>query len=77
IDERSNEGMLGLHTMDLEENGLRDLNEFGEARVSWAGIKEVVEEDDYVYLYNSSVSAYILPKRGLDMEEVRRWLPIR
>lgn len=76
IDERSNEGMIGPHTMDLDENGLRDLNEFGETRVSWAGIKEVVEENDYVYLYNSSISAYILPKRGQDMEEVRRWLPI-
>ncbi|WP_157964165.1 YcxB family protein [Exiguobacterium sp. TNDT2] len=77
IGERGNEGMIGPHTMNLDEDGLRDVNEFGETRASWAGIKEVVEEDDYVYLYNSSVSAHILPKRGLDMEEVRRWLPTR
>lgn len=69
--------MIGPHTMELDENGLRDQNEFGETRVTWAGIKEIVEEDDYVYLYNASVSAYILPKRGQDMEEVRRWLPAR
>jgi hypothetical protein len=77
IDERSNEGMIGPHTMDLDETGMRDVNEFGETQVSWAGIKEVVEEDDYVYLYNSSVSAYILPKRGQDMAEMRQWLPSR
>ncbi|TCI63524.1 MULTISPECIES: YcxB family protein [Exiguobacterium] len=77
IQERSNEGMIGPHTMDLDEDGLRDKNAFGETKVSWSGIKEVVEEADYVYLYNSSVSAYILPKRGQDMEEVQRWLPMR
>lgn len=77
IKERGNEGMIGPHTMELDKDGLCDRNEFGETRVSWSGIKEVVEEDEYVYLYNASVSAYILPKRGQDMEEVRRWLPAR
>lgn len=77
IQERSNEGMVGPHTMELNEDGLRDKNAFGETHVSWNGIKDVVEEDDYLYLYNSSVSAYILPKRGQDMEEVKRWLPVR
>lgn len=77
IEERGNEGLIGLHTLDMNEEGLRDQNEFGETRVSWSGIQEVVEEDDYVYVYNTSVSAYILPKRGQDMEEVRRWLKAR
>lgn len=75
INERSNEGMIGPHTMELDKSGLCDQNAYGETRVSWSGIKEIVEEEEYLYLYNSSVSAYILPKRGQDIEEVRRWLP--
>ncbi|WP_186580578.1 YcxB family protein [Aquibacillus kalidii] len=65
IKEGKNENLLGTHHMIVNDNGLTDINENGETKVNWSGIDKVVHEQDYIFLYNSSVSAYIIPKREL------------
>ena len=73
--EGKNDGMLGDHVMKLTEEGIVDSSANGETKVNWAGIIEMKEDDDNIYLYNSGVSAYILPKRELvDVAEVRSFL---
>ncbi|MFP7298762.1 YcxB family protein [Neobacillus niacini] len=72
IREGKNEGLLGEHTMILSEEGIVDSNTKGETKVHWSGIIKLVEDESNLYVYNSSVSAYIIPKRELnDVEEVR------
>ena len=61
--------------MMLTEDGLSDLNQKGETKVNWSGIEVFKEDNDYFYLYNSSVSSYILPKRALsDEQEFRKYV---
>ncbi|MGG3471093.1 YcxB family protein [Neobacillus pocheonensis] len=73
--EGRNEGLLGDHVMKLTDEGIVDSTSNGETKVNWSGIFEMKEDDDNIYLYNSGVSAYILPKRELkDVAEVRRFL---
>ena len=75
IKEGKNNGLLGEHTMMLTEDGLSDLNQKGETKVNWSGIEVFKEDNDYFYLYNSSVSSYILPKRALsDEQEFRKYV---
>lgn len=69
IQEGKNEGILGEHLMILTEEGIVDKNSTGETRVNWSGIQDLKEDDQYLYLYNSSVSAYILPKREIENVE--------
>ncbi|MEH7253690.1 YcxB family protein [Neobacillus niacini] len=74
IREGKNEGLLGEHTMLLTEEGIVDTNPTGETKVKWSGIIKMKEDQANLYLYNSSVSAYILPKREFkDLEEVRSY----
>ncbi|CAM3114981.1 YcxB family protein [Filibacter tadaridae] len=66
IKEGKNDGLLGNHHLKITEEGLVDTSSHKETKVSWSGITRFKEDDSYFYLYNSSVSAYILPKREID-----------
>lgn len=75
IKEGKNEGLLGDHTLVMTEEGVVDSTLNGETKVNWSGIKSLKEDNHYFYLYNSSVSAYILPKRDLkNIEEIKKYL---
>ncbi|TKC18034.1 YcxB family protein [Robertmurraya kyonggiensis] len=75
ITEGNNEGLLGEHLMTISEEGVHDANPQGETKVSWSGIQDLKEDEHYLYLYNSAVSAYILPKREVhDLAELRTTL---
>lgn len=64
--EGKNDGLLGEHILTLSEEGLVETTSNGETRASWTSIKNFKEDKDYYFLYNSSISAYIIPKRGIE-----------
>ncbi len=75
IKEGKNDDLLGNHQLQLTDEGLIDTTANKETTVTWAGINTIQEDDGYFYLYASSVSAYILPKRELDhVDEVRQYI---
>lgn len=64
--EGKNDGLLGEHFLILNEEGLIETTSNGETRAAWASIDSFKEDNDYFFLYNSSISAYIIPKRGIE-----------
>lgn len=73
--EGKNDGALGPHTMIFTEDGLREISPKGELTVSWSGIENLGEGDAGFYLYNSGMSALIIPKKELgNSEAVSRFL---
>ncbi len=73
--EGKNEGVLGVHTMIFTEEGLREMSAMGEKCVSWVGIEHIGEDITNLYLYNSSLSAFIVPKNSLsEVDKVRQFL---
>jgi len=72
IKEGKNEGLIGNHQLKLTEEGLVDTSLNKETKVTWLGITSFQEDDGYFFLYNSSVSSYILPKREIDDVDVVR-----
>jgi hypothetical protein len=75
IKEGKNDGLLGEHHMTLSEEGIIEFTVHGETKVRWAGIKYLKEDNLYFYLYNSAVSAFILPKKELNnVDELRNYL---
>ncbi|AGA67927.1 hypothetical protein Desdi_0381 [Desulfitobacterium dichloroeliminans LMG P-21439] len=70
-----NDDLFCEHHMDLADEGIVDTTARGETKLNWAGIQAIREDEDNLYLYNSSISAYILPKRDLDNpDELKRIL---
>lgn len=73
--EGKNDGLLGEHHLIMTEDGISDSTANGETKVTWSGIKNFKEDKYNLYLYNSSISAYILPKRNLNnVEEIRNFI---
>ncbi|MEN0658102.1 YcxB family protein [Caldifermentibacillus hisashii] len=68
-------GFLGEHMMALTDEGIVDSTATEQTKVSWAGIQSFKEDEHNLYLYNSSVSAYILPKKELkNVYEIRTYI---
>jgi Tfp pilus assembly protein PilE len=75
LKEGKNDGLLGEHHLIMTEEGIVDSTSYGQTKVNWSGIKNFKEDKYNFYLYNSSVSAYIIPKRELNnVEEIRNYL---
>ena len=60
-----NEGLVGEHSMKMNKTGIAGQTAVGETKVQWAGVKQLIEDADYFYIYTSTVSAYIIPKRDV------------
>lgn len=65
LKEGKNEGLVGEHSMKMNKAGIADKTSTDETHVQWADLQRMVEDADYFYLYTSTVSAYILPKRNI------------
>lgn len=72
IREGKNDGLLGEHHLIMTEEGIEDSTTYGETRVSWSGLKNFEEDNYNFYLYNSSLSAYVIPKREVSNVEVMK-----
>lgn len=75
LKEGKNDGILGKQQMMLSQEGIIHVAVNRESRTQWMGIQKIVEDNDYFYLYNSAVSAYILPKRAVaNVREVKAYI---
>ena len=57
-----NSGILGKQSITFKENEIMSTSPESEHKLTWNGIKKVVENDDYYFLYNSAISAIVIPK---------------
>jgi len=73
--EGKNGGLLGEHVLSMTNEGLIESTSNGQTKVNWSGIISLKEDNQYFYLYNSSVSALILPKREVaNVEEASNFI---
>ena len=76
IEEGDNTGIIGKHKIILQEDGITHIEPESEKRIKWSGIKRLEENNDYYFLYNTTVSAIIIPKRkvAVDLDKLNRIL---
>lgn len=60
--ESRNRGLLGPHTMELQDDGVLDRTEYGERKTYWKGIERIEVTERYVFIYLSSISAQVVPR---------------
>ncbi|MBV9125094.1 MAG: YcxB family protein [Planctomycetes bacterium] len=63
-----NHTKLGEQWVSIGPGGIRQLNEFGERRVEWHGIAEIIPTAKHVFLYYSSIEALLIPRRAFPDE---------
>ncbi|WP_381482139.1 YcxB family protein [Sporosarcina contaminans] len=80
LKEGKNEGLIGEHVLKMQKKGITDSTQNGETIVNWEAIKSFKEDIGHFYLYNSAISAYIIPKREVNADAVRnhlkKWLTL-
>lgn len=75
IQEGENEGLLGKHHLLMTDEGITEITSSSETRVRWESLKDLTEDDHSFYLYNSGLSAIILPKSALtNIKEFRTYI---
>lgn len=62
--EGANPGLLGRRNFRLTDEGVAEISDIGHSLTSWAAITRIEETESAIYLYNSSVSAHIVPTRA-------------
>ena len=73
--EDNNKGSLGRHLMEFSADGIFVANEYQELKVRWNSINKIVSDDRNIYVYNSAVTAFVIPKRFFKSdEEVARFM---
>jgi hypothetical protein len=78
LDKGKNKGILGEHSILFSDTEIVEVNDYNEMKTQWDGVEGVVETKDYIYIYNSAVTAYIIPIRAFvsmeAKEEFRKYL---
>jgi hypothetical protein len=63
--EDQNPGVLGEHTLEVDEEGFTDLTAYRHSRYAWGGLVRIEAEPGYTYLYTGSQSAFIIPHQAI------------
>jgi len=63
LNEGKNLDMVGSRSINLTQDGLIESTPHSESKVGWDMVEMINETEDYIYIYISAVSAYIVPIR--------------
>ena len=72
LNEGNNENILIRRTISISKEGLLEKSAIGESKVKWSQVDKVEETEEYIYIYISSISAHIIPKRVFRDENEKR-----
>ena len=61
-------GVLGEHTIKIDQDGLTETTEFNESRTKWTGMDAVQEDRDYIFIRPAG-QVHTIPKRAFPEEE--------
>lgn len=61
LKEKGNEGLIGENVLEIDENNIKVTNDSGENTIYVKSIKNIVENDEYIFIYINSISAIIIP----------------
>ncbi len=62
--EGKNQGTIGCHDMTIGDDAIVQENDSGSYMTKWNYVEKVLKTERFILVYNSAVSAYIIPRRG-------------
>ncbi|MEL7569880.1 MAG: YcxB family protein [Eubacteriaceae bacterium] len=62
-------GIAGEHTVKISSEGISDATPFGNEYHIWRGILLAAKNKDYVFVYMSTASVIIIPKRAFETKD--------
>lgn len=78
LKEGKSDGLLGEHLLVVSEEGIVETTSKGEMKANWSSMEKFAEDEHCFYLYNTALSACIIPKREIeDVEKLRTYIQSR
>jgi hypothetical protein len=62
--------MFVWHTITLDQNGISEKTTTEDNFVHWSGVERFAEDDEYLYIYISALTAHVIPKRAFESKEL-------
>ena len=72
INEGKNKGLFGLKKVILSEEYFKAIDDTSETIVKWGAFEKVVEHEGYIFIYNTAVTACIIPQRAFKSDEEKK-----
>ncbi|MEO9532137.1 MAG: YcxB family protein [Crocinitomicaceae bacterium] len=69
IDNEKNKSFLGKHEVELSNKGVKLTTENSEEMIQWSGIDRMEITDEYYFIYNSALTAVIIPNIAVDNQD--------
>lgn len=66
ITEDENKGFLGSQTLEMDDESITVTNEHSCKKMKWSLFNKIICTDEYIYIYDSSVSAVIIPASAFE-----------
>jgi Ca2+/Na+ antiporter len=61
LEEKRNESLIGERILEIDGENIRIINDRGENIIYIKSIKNIIENDEYIFIYINSISAIIIP----------------
>ncbi len=71
LSEDNNQTLLAEKTVVIDDEGIHSKSDYKESKTTWKSIVKASSTDEYVFLYESAISAHIIPVRAFISEEQR------
>lgn len=66
IDEGSNRRLFGVKTVTASESGITESGDHGTSTTAWSAVERIVRLEDVTYVYVTSLSAEVIPRRAFE-----------
>lgn len=81
--EGSQQELIGKQQIVFQENGIQHKTSISLKTIKWSAIEQILVTDDYIMLYESSISALSIPKRIFNnsseitslLSQIRQYIP--
>jgi|Deesub1362A_J573_1020465.scaffolds.fasta_scaffold31039_1 hypothetical protein len=69
LQEGENKGAIGRHRLTITPEGVIEKTDFNETKTAWSSVEKIAVTENGIYIYMSSIAAYIVPKRAFSSKE--------
>ena len=68
LEDPLNSKIIGEHTIELSGQGLKITKPESENFINWNGLIRIAETKNYYFIYNTSISAIVIPKLKIESD---------
>lgn len=70
----ANRVMLGIHHVEIQDDGICIRGQSSEAKVHWNGLSQIAQDEHYAYIYIGSIKALVIKKSSVATEQLEAFL---